>query len=160
MKSMVLAVEKRINENMTLRMKYPDSPDKFMESELELFSNLKRLRALATVPELYPTFVKTKCVPSLLSLLSHENSDISIEVVDLLHELTDATGAETEDLTVLVCRAIAAEAPAAPSMCNQPCACAICFNLRIPIFQDKSSSEDVNASSLTRPSCGPGGCIS
>eukprot|EP00962_Isochrysis_galbana_P055539 scaffold27318_cov98-Isochrysis_galbana.AAC.4 len=99
---MVLAVEKRINDNMTLRMKYPDKPDRFMDSELELFSHLKRLHALATAPELYPTFVRTKCVPSLLSLLAHENSDISMDVVDLLHELTDADGAAEHDVGVLV----------------------------------------------------------
>jgi len=89
MKSMVLAVERRINYNMTLRMKYPDKPEKFMDSELELFANLKRLHGLAAAPELYPTFVRTKCVPSLLSLLGHENADISIDVVDLLHVRTD-----------------------------------------------------------------------
>jgi hypothetical protein len=102
MKTMVLAVEKRINDNTTLRMKYPDTPDRFMDSELDLYSNLKRLHALATAPELFPTFVRTKCVPSLLSLLAHENSDISMDVVDLLHELTDADGADQHDVRVLV----------------------------------------------------------
>ena len=32
-------------------------------SELDLFANLKRLHGLAAAPELYPTFVRTKCVP-------------------------------------------------------------------------------------------------
>ena len=50
---------------------------------------LSDLRALATAPDLYPTFVDLQCVPSLLGLLSHENADISIAVVDLLQELTD-----------------------------------------------------------------------
>ena len=47
------------------------------------------LRTLATAPDLYPAFVDLQCVPSLLGLLSHENADISIAVVDLLQELTD-----------------------------------------------------------------------
>jgi len=102
MKRMVLSIEKRINENMQLRMKYADKPEKFMDSELELYQELKRLHAIATAPELYPTFVRTKCVPSLLSLLAHENADISIDVVDLLHEMTESEDAAPDDLLVLV----------------------------------------------------------
>ena len=64
-------------------MKYADNPEKFMDSELELYQELKRLHALATAPELYPTFVRTRCVPSLLGLLAHENADISIDVVEV-----------------------------------------------------------------------------
>ena len=30
-----------------------------------------------------------QCVPSILGLLSHENSDVSVAVVDLIQELTD-----------------------------------------------------------------------
>ena len=102
MKRMVLSIEKRINENMQLRMKYADKPEKFMDSELELYQELKRLHAIATAPELYPTFVRTKCVPSLLSLLTHENADISMGVVDLLHEMTESEDAEPDDLLALV----------------------------------------------------------
>ena len=72
MKRMVLSIEKRINENMQMRTKYGDKPERFMDSELELYQELKRLHVLATAPELYPTFVRTRCVPSLLGLLAHE----------------------------------------------------------------------------------------
>ena len=102
MKRMVLSIEKRINENMQLRTKYADTPERFMDSELELYQELKRLHALATAPELYPTFVRTRCVPSLLGLLAHENSDISIDVVDLLREMAESEDALPEDLLVLV----------------------------------------------------------
>ena len=102
MKLMVLGVERRINENMQMRMKYPDRPEKFLDSELELFQELKRLHVLATAPEVYPSFVKTKCVPSLLGLLSHENADISADVIDLIHELTDADDADPSDTLALV----------------------------------------------------------
>ena len=102
MKRMVLSIEKRINENMQLRTKYGDKPERFMDSELELYQELKRLHVLATAPELYPTFVRTRCVPSLLGLLAHENSDISIDVVDLLREMTESEDAAPNDLLVLV----------------------------------------------------------
>ena len=102
MKRMVLSIEKRINENMQMRTKYGDKPERFMDSELELYQELKRLHVLATAPELYPTFVRTRCVPSLLGLLAHENSDISIDVVDLLREMAESEDAAPNDLLVLV----------------------------------------------------------
>ena len=37
LKRMILSVEKRINENMQMRMKYAEQPEKFMDSELELY---------------------------------------------------------------------------------------------------------------------------
>lgn len=70
-------------------MKFPDNPEKFMESEIDLHSVIQDLKALATVPDLYPLFVELNAVPSLLELLSHPNTDISISVVDLIQELTD-----------------------------------------------------------------------
>lgn len=55
-----------------------------MESELELHTTLQELRALATVPELYPRLVELGAIPSMLELLAHDNTDIAIAVVDLL----------------------------------------------------------------------------
>lgn len=55
-----------------------------MESEVELNDCIVELHALATVPDLYPLMVELNAVPSLLELLSHENTDISVAVVDLL----------------------------------------------------------------------------
>ena len=43
-----------------------------------------------SAPDFYPDFVALGCVQSLLGLLSHENTDISVAVVDLLQEMTDA----------------------------------------------------------------------
>ncbi|CAA9996577.1 unnamed protein product [Nesidiocoris tenuis] len=60
-----------------------------MESELELHEAIQELHAVATVPDLYPIMVQLNAISSLLELLSHENTDISVGVVDLLQELTD-----------------------------------------------------------------------
>lgn len=57
---------------------------RFMESEIELHEAIQELHALATVPDLYPLLVQLQAIPSLLDLLSHENTDISVAVVDLL----------------------------------------------------------------------------
>lgn len=55
-----------------------------MESEIELHDILTEMHAIATVPELYPVLVNLKAVLSLLELLSHENTDIAVAVVNLL----------------------------------------------------------------------------
>lgn len=55
-----------------------------MESEIELNEAVEELHVVATVPELYPALVELGTVKTLLSLLSHDNTDISIAVVDLL----------------------------------------------------------------------------
>lgn len=107
LKRLVLAFEKRATKNQELRIKFPDEPTKFLSSEVELHDTIQDLRTLATAPDLYPTFVDLQCVPSLLGLLSHENSDISIAVVDLIQELTDIdTLNESEDGTSAIIEAL------------------------------------------------------
>lgn len=84
-KRMVLMLEKRCLRNREMRIKFPDTPEKFMESELELHQILQELHTIATVPDLYPLFVELQAIPSILELLSHENTDIAVGVVDLLY---------------------------------------------------------------------------
>ena len=55
-----------------------------MDSELELHEAIQELRAIATVPDLYPVLVQLNAIQSLLELLSHENTDIAVATVDLL----------------------------------------------------------------------------
>lgn len=50
---------------------------------------LQEMHLVATVPDLYPLLVELQVIPSLLELLSHENTDIAVAVIDLLQELTD-----------------------------------------------------------------------
>ncbi|XP_018578681.1 beta-catenin-like protein 1 [Anoplophora glabripennis] len=88
-KKIVLNFEKRSLKNREMRIKFPDSPEKFMESEVELHEILQEMRVLATAPDYYPLLVKLQIVPSLLELLSHDNTDIAVATVELLQELTD-----------------------------------------------------------------------
>uniref|UniRef100_G3MLU6 Beta-catenin-like protein 1 N-terminal domain-containing protein n=1 Tax=Amblyomma maculatum TaxID=34609 RepID=G3MLU6_AMBMU len=89
LKKLILNFEKKVLKNQELRIKYPDLPEKFMDSEVELNDILQEMHVVATQPELYPILVELNAVQSILGLLSHENTDISIAVVDLLQELTD-----------------------------------------------------------------------
>uniref|UniRef100_A0A8C5QLG5 Beta-catenin-like protein 1 N-terminal domain-containing protein n=1 Tax=Leptobrachium leishanense TaxID=445787 RepID=A0A8C5QLG5_9ANUR len=93
-KRMILTFEKRSYKNQELRIKFPDNPEKFMESELDLNDIIQEMHVIATIPDLYHLLVELNAVQSLLGLLGHENTDIlrphvCIAVVDLLQELTD-----------------------------------------------------------------------
>ncbi|XP_005931544.1 beta-catenin-like protein 1 [Maylandia zebra] len=97
-KKMILTFEKRSYKNQELRIKFPDNPEKFMESELDLNDIIQEMHVIATMPDLYHLLVELNAVHSLLGLLSHENTDVAIAVVDLLQELTDIdTLHESED---------------------------------------------------------------
>uniref|UniRef100_A0A665X461 Beta-catenin-like protein 1 n=1 Tax=Echeneis naucrates TaxID=173247 RepID=A0A665X461_ECHNA len=84
-KKMILTFEKRSYKNQELRIKFPDNPEKFMESELDLNDIIQEMHVIATMPDLYHLLVELNAVHSLLGLLTN----VAIAVVDLLQELTD-----------------------------------------------------------------------
>lgn len=62
---------------------------RFMGSEADLDTEIKVLSILSEHPDLYEEFAKIGCVASLVSLLSHENTDIAIDAIEIINELTD-----------------------------------------------------------------------
>lgn len=60
-----------------------------MTSEADLDVDIKSLSVLSEHPSLYSEFAELGCVGSLVSLLSHENTDIAIDAIEVLDELTD-----------------------------------------------------------------------
>lgn len=107
LKKLVLAFERKLRDNLEARMKYMEQPEKFLDSEVDLDEEIKKLHALAAAPDLYPELVRLNAVPSLLGLLTHENTDIAIEVVSLLSDLTDEDViGETEDSAVVLVEAL------------------------------------------------------
>ncbi|ETS84151.1 hypothetical protein PFICI_02176 [Pestalotiopsis fici W106-1] len=98
-----LNFEKRISKNAELRAKFEDDPTRFIASEADLDADIKGLSILAEHPSLYPEFANLGCIASLVGLLAHENSDIAIDVLELLNELTDEdVPAEDEQWNALV----------------------------------------------------------
>lgn len=89
LRKMILIFEKRNLRNQEMRIKFPENPEKFMESEIDLHGMIDEMKVVATVPDLYSILVDLNAIPSLLELLAHQNTDISVSVVDLLQELTD-----------------------------------------------------------------------
>ncbi|KAF7137372.1 hypothetical protein RHSIM_Rhsim07G0211400 [Rhododendron simsii] len=102
LKKLVLSFERRLKDNIEARLKYPSQPEKFADSEIDLHEEIQKLKILAGGPELYPDLVQLNTVPSLLGLLTHDNTDISNDVVSLLQDLTDEDVLEDNDEPALV----------------------------------------------------------
>jgi beta-catenin-like protein 1 len=89
-RKLLLHLERAITKNQEMRIKYPDKPEKFIDSEVELHAAIKSLGIVTTNPSLlYPELVKQSATASLCGLLSHENVDIAASVIVLLEEMTD-----------------------------------------------------------------------
>lgn len=102
-KRMLLSFEKQVLKNQEMRIKFPDQPDKFMESELELNDEIQSLHIISTVPQYYSLLIGARTINTLCGLLTHDNSDICIAVIDLLQELSDTSSIdETEYAEALV----------------------------------------------------------
>lgn len=83
-----------------------------MASEADLDTEIKSLSILSEHPELYEEFAKLGCVGSLVSLLSHDNTDIAIDVIQIINELTDEdVQAEQEQWDSLVNALVRADIP-------------------------------------------------
>ncbi|KAF8528671.1 DUF1716-domain-containing protein [Gautieria morchelliformis] len=87
---LLLRFDRAVKKNQDQRSKYPDDPSKFIDSEADLDSAIKALLPLAQAPKLaYPELVRSGTAATFIDLLSHENADIVIDVVEVVHELTD-----------------------------------------------------------------------
>ncbi|KAL2359298.1 hypothetical protein RJZ56_007856 [Blastomyces dermatitidis] len=110
LRRLALNFEKKISKNAELRAKFENEPQKFMESEADLDADIKSLSILSEHPDLYEEFASLGCVGSLVSLLSHENTDIAIDAIEILGELTDEdVEAEQEEWDVLVAAMVDAD---------------------------------------------------
>lgn len=113
LKKQLVKFEKIVAKNAEQRAKYPNDPSKcvepsqlssqlmyrFIESEADLDSSIKLMLPLTQNPAaFYPELIRAGTLSLLCSLLSHENTDIAIDVVEVIMELTDEdVGAELED---------------------------------------------------------------
>ena len=66
-----------------------DNVSRFMGSEADLDADIKALSILSEHSNFYQEFAQLGCVSSLVSLLAHENTDIAIDAIEIISELTD-----------------------------------------------------------------------
>ncbi|BGP18787.1 hypothetical protein JCM10213_003442 [Rhodosporidiobolus nylandii] len=94
----LLNLEKAVNKNRDLRTRFPTEPEKFVDSEFNLLEALHALLLLSTSPALtYPLLLENATPSTLADLLSHENTDVIIAVVEVLEEWVDPEGLEDDD---------------------------------------------------------------
>ena len=78
-----------MTKNQEMRIKFPELPEKFMDSEIELNETIQEMHVISTRTDLFPIILDSNCIPVLLGLLSHENTDIAAAVIGLVQEVTD-----------------------------------------------------------------------
>ena len=80
-----------LTQNRSERDQYASEPEKFLQSEVLLDEQIKKLHSLALMPDLFEAFITQGGHNLLKDLLEHENEDISVEVLRVLADLTDET---------------------------------------------------------------------
>ncbi len=83
-----------------------------MASEADLDADIKGLSILSEHSELYDEFAKLGCAGSLVSLLSHENTDIAIDAIEVINELTDEDVEADESQWLALVEAMVCSTPA------------------------------------------------
>ncbi|GAX82009.1 hypothetical protein CEUSTIGMA_g9437.t1 [Chlamydomonas eustigma] len=94
LKRLGLAFLRKYKDNMEQRMKHAEQPERFLDSEVDLDEHIKSLLQVAGSPEMYPILIDMGCIPTLLACLSHENTDIAADTLELFMELTGADAVE------------------------------------------------------------------
>jgi len=89
LKRLVAQLERKIRKNQEERIKFADEPEKYLKSEVDLDEEAKKATNITTHPELYPNFVELGGLPLLIGLLNHSNIDISVDIFEVLMEITD-----------------------------------------------------------------------
>ncbi|KAJ2682218.1 hypothetical protein GGH99_004834, partial [Coemansia sp. RSA 1285] len=97
---MVLRLERAVSRNTQDRIKHAEEPEHFAESEAELDEAIQRLLMLANDVQCLRTLEELGALPTLVGLMAHENADITLDVIQLVVELTaeDAWSQEGESL--------------------------------------------------------------
>lgn len=85
----VLRKKKKRNEDA--RIEFPDSPKKWVMSEVDLNDLIVTVKNLSVCTNLYESMVTSGLYDEIIKLLNHPNSDIVIECIDILREITEPT---------------------------------------------------------------------
>ena len=89
-RQLLVRLERAIEKNQAMRLKFPDDPRRFIDSEADLDSALRALVLLTTnAGALYPVLVHQGSAASVVGLLAHENADMAAAAIQVLEELTD-----------------------------------------------------------------------
>ena len=88
-KASIVSLRKAAEKNELLRAQHAATPENFMESELGLFQQISAFSAVAAAPVLFATMLQEGILEQLVSLLSHDNSDVAMTVIKVFVEWID-----------------------------------------------------------------------
>mmetsp|Transcript_19656 Transcript_19656/g.39433 ORF Transcript_19656/g.39433 Transcript_19656/m.39433 type:complete len:782 (-) Transcript_19656:3176-5521(-) len=89
LQSASISLSRTLEKNQLLRAQHADDPEKFMMNELALNDEICGFQAVAVDVSMYGYLVEFDVIKSFLALLSHENGDVAMSVVNVLVELLD-----------------------------------------------------------------------
>ncbi|KAK3680812.1 hypothetical protein LTR37_021040 [Vermiconidia calcicola] len=89
LRRLAVSFARKVNKNAELRARYEGEPEKFMASEADLDAEVKSWSLLNEHPEIYKQFAESGSAGLLVGLLAHENTDITIGVIEIISELLD-----------------------------------------------------------------------
>eukprot|EP01028_Stygiella_incarcerata_P013763 TRINITY_DN8404_c0_g1_i1.p1 TRINITY_DN8404_c0_g1~~TRINITY_DN8404_c0_g1_i1.p1 ORF type:complete len:552 (+),score=166.34 TRINITY_DN8404_c0_g1_i1:159-1814(+) len=85
---LLIELQKRYHANLEARALHSE-PEEYIDSEVDLDEFIRECSVLSTQPELYPILFKMDAISLLMQLLQHDNVDIIVDTIDLIHELLD-----------------------------------------------------------------------
>ncbi|GFE53159.1 beta-catenin family protein, putative [Babesia ovis] len=85
----VTLLEKRLLRNQQVRLEYPDDPERWVKSEVDLDEQIQLFRDICAQPELFEPLEELGGLRVLRDTLSHPNIDIAIATLTVLAELID-----------------------------------------------------------------------
>ncbi|OAF70093.1 Beta-catenin-like protein 1 [Intoshia linei] len=88
-KRLISLLQKKYAKNQEMRIKFKETPEKFMESEVLLNDAIHCISILSTSYHLYPNFVDLGGLTLFFKLLRHENTDIITSTIEVLNDLID-----------------------------------------------------------------------
>ncbi|SOV23461.1 beta-catenin-like protein 1, putative [Plasmodium sp. DRC-Itaito] len=88
-KKIGVLLKKKKTKNERDRMEYPEEPEKWVSSEVDLDEILVNLKNLSVCTNLYKSMIDSDIFGEIIDLLNHPNNDIVIEVIDIIKEITN-----------------------------------------------------------------------
>lgn len=87
---LLVTLEKAANQNTDMRLRYKSDPSRFYDSENSLYEAIRALSIISET-ELYSDLEKSGSIETLVSLITHDNLMIGIQVIQILEELLEPT---------------------------------------------------------------------
>ena len=96
-KRLIAALEKKMHINAQARIKHAGDVEKFIDTESDLYEQAVAMQVIVNNPSLIPEVLESNCTNLMVQLLDHENSDISLAVIEWFRDIFDPEVLEEVD---------------------------------------------------------------